>query len=105
MLANTSISQTLILLPQLMELRENPFRKITFVFQPFRFEPKINSSTSYIAGSYVKWIEAAGGQTVPILNTYSKSHILKIMSRINGVILPGTDLGVFYLTITISVLK
>ena len=48
-----------------------------------------NSTTSYIAASYVKWIEAAGGQSVPILNTYSKLHVLKIMSRINGVLVPG----------------
>ena len=54
-----------------------------------QFEPNLNSTTSYIAASYVKWIEAAGGQSVPILNTYSKSHVLKIMSRTNGILLPG----------------
>ena len=63
------------------------------------FEPNINMSTSYIAASYVKWIEAAGGQSVPILNTYSKSHVLKIMSRINGVLLPG---GFMYYMSTIK---
>lgn len=65
------------------------------------FEPNINMSTSYIAASYVKWIEAAGGQSVPILNTYSKSHVLKIMSRINGVLLPG-GVEVHHLTRNVS---
>lgn len=59
------------------------------------FEPNINTTTSYIAASYVKWIEAAGGQSVPILNTYSKSHVLKIMSRINGILLPGGNRDLF----------
>ena len=68
------------------------------------FEPNINMSTSYIAASYVKWIEAAGGQSVPILNTYSKSHVLKIMSRINGVLIPGeifTDIMITKLLFTV----
>ena len=54
-----------------------------------KFTPYITNDTSYIAASYVKWIEGAGAQVIPILSTYSKKKILKLVRSINGVLFPG----------------
>ena len=29
--------------------------------------PELNTTTTYLAASYVKWVEAAGGRAVPII--------------------------------------
>ncbi|CAI7851414.1 unnamed protein product [Closterium sp. NIES-53] len=59
-----------------------------------RFNAKEDLNVSYIAASYVKWVESAGARPVPIL--YDDPHWLmeKKFRAINGLILPGggTDL-------------
>ena len=44
---------------------------------------------SYIAASYVKWIESAGGRVVPILLDQDKNYYRDLMGSINGVLFPG----------------
>ncbi|XP_076248171.1 gamma-glutamyl hydrolase-like [Calliopsis andreniformis] len=44
---------------------------------------------SYIAASYVKFIEGAGGRVVPIWIDKPKSYYEDILSKINGVLWPG----------------
>lgn len=43
----------------------------------------------YIAASYVKFIEAAGGQAVPIFNNLTSSQTMHLFKQLNGVLLPG----------------
>ncbi|KAM7357640.1 gamma-glutamyl hydrolase isoform 2-T4 [Cochliomyia hominivorax] len=48
-----------------------------------------NNYTSYIAASYVKYIEGAGGRVVPIWIGKEREYYRDILSKINGVLLPG----------------
>ena len=43
----------------------------------------------YIAASYVKWIESAGGRVVPIPYNGTNEEMDKIFEHINGLLLPG----------------
>jgi len=43
----------------------------------------------YIAASYVKFIESAGGQVVPIKYDASQDELLTIFNQVNGVLFPG----------------
>uniref|UniRef100_W8B2C3 folate gamma-glutamyl hydrolase n=2 Tax=Ceratitis capitata TaxID=7213 RepID=W8B2C3_CERCA len=45
--------------------------------------------SSYIAASYVKFVEGAGGRVVPIWIGREKEYYEDIMSKINGVLMPG----------------
>lgn len=45
--------------------------------------------TSYIAASYVKDVESAGARVVPILIGKDRSYYEELMSKINGVLIPG----------------
>ncbi|KAM3966326.1 gamma-glutamyl hydrolase A [Aphomia sociella] len=45
--------------------------------------------TSYIAASYVKDVEASGARVVPILIGKDREYYREILSKINGVLLPG----------------
>ncbi|XP_037929652.1 gamma-glutamyl hydrolase A-like [Teleopsis dalmanni] len=45
--------------------------------------------SSYIAASYVKFVEGAGGRVVPIWIGKERDYYEDIMSKINGVLLPG----------------
>jgi gamma-glutamyl hydrolase len=49
----------------------------------------------YIAASYVKFIESAGGRVVPILYDSPESELLTLFNQINGILFPGgaTDIG------------
>lgn len=46
-------------------------------------------SHSYIAASYVKWIESAGGRVVPIFLDQDAIYYANLLSSINGVLFPG----------------
>jgi gamma-glutamyl-gamma-aminobutyrate hydrolase PuuD len=51
-----------------------------------------NTSTdksSYIAASYVKWIEMSGAQVVPIYSFADTAEVLALLGKINGVVFPG----------------
>ncbi|XP_062128219.1 gamma-glutamyl hydrolase-like [Drosophila sulfurigaster albostrigata] len=47
------------------------------------------NATSYIAASYVKFIEGAGGRVVPIWIGRNQSYYEKLLLNLQGVLLPG----------------
>jgi gamma-glutamyl hydrolase len=56
---------------------------------------KVNRRTyfdSYIANSYVKWLEQSGAQVVPIPFNWSRAKIKKTLKQVNGVLFPGGDI-------------
>ena len=50
-----------------------------------------NSSihTTYIASSYVKYLQMGGAQVVPIFYKSSQAELKLLLSQINGVLFPG----------------
>ncbi|KAM9759862.1 gamma-glutamyl hydrolase [Menidia menidia] len=49
------------------------------------------SGSSYIAASYVKYLESAGSRVVPIRINQTEEEYAKIFSSVNGLLLPGGD--------------
>ena len=47
------------------------------------------SKSSYIAASYVKFIEMSGAQVVPIYSFADTTEVLALLKKINGVLFPG----------------
>lgn len=47
------------------------------------------SHSSYLPASYVKWIESGGARVVPIKIGAKRDYYRDIMSKLNGVLLPG----------------
>ena len=54
-------------------------------------EPTMTKNTllTYIAASYIKFIEMSGAQVVPIFAYGSQSVIAQQLTKINGVLFPG----------------
>ena len=57
-------------------------------------------STSYIAASYVKYIESAGARVVPVLINQPEEYYRIIFNSTNGILFPGgnvliSDSGVY----------
>ncbi|XP_036958248.1 zgc:171566 [Acanthopagrus latus] len=50
--------------------------------------------TSYIAASYVKFVEGGGARVVPIRINCTEEEYAKIFSTINGLLLPGGDVDI-----------
>ena len=48
-----------------------------------------DAKTTYIAASYVKFIEMSGAQVVPIYSFSPTTQVLSLLSKINGVLFPG----------------
>lgn len=51
--------------------------------------PACGGACEYIAASYVKWVESAGGRCVPIPYNASVPALETLFGRINGLLLPG----------------
>ena len=49
----------------------------------------LSKNKSYIATSYVKFVQAAGARVVPIFDTYDKKNLTVIFNSLNGIIFPG----------------
>lgn len=49
---------------------------------------------TYIASSYVKNIEMAGAQAVPLFYHLNKTSLLTILSKLNGVFMPGGEMPI-----------
>lgn len=47
------------------------------------------SKSSYIAASYVKFIEMSGAQVIPLFSFSETDELLKVLGKINGVLFPG----------------
>lgn len=50
---------------------------------------EIDAYTTYIAASYVKNLEMAGAQVIPLFYHYSEAQLESILGKINGVFFPG----------------
>mmetsp|Transcript_2841 Transcript_2841/g.3210 ORF Transcript_2841/g.3210 Transcript_2841/m.3210 type:complete len:363 (-) Transcript_2841:63-1151(-) len=50
-------------------------------------------NVSFIAASYVQFVEAAGARAVPIVYNDPKEKIIETFGKINGLILPGGTVG------------
>lgn len=50
--------------------------------------------TSYIAASYVKYIESAGARVVPIRINRTEEEYVALFNSINGLLLPGGDVNI-----------
>lgn len=48
-----------------------------------------NRYSSFIAASYVKWVESGGARVVPVWIGRDKEYYQEIMSKTNGILLPG----------------
>lgn len=44
---------------------------------------------TYIAASYVKYLEMSGAQVVPLFYTHTQTQLKEILEQINGVLFPG----------------
>ena len=53
------------------------------------YENTTSSKSSYIAASYIKFIEMSGAQVVPIYSFAETSQIINMLGKINGVFFPG----------------
>ena len=51
--------------------------------------------TSYIAASYIKYIESAGARVVPVTTTMTKDEVEEIFYSVNGVLYPGGGATLF----------
>lgn len=54
-----------------------------------------NEYDSYIAASYIKFVEGAGAQAVPIWIGKNASYYEDLISKLNGVLFPGGDVDFF----------
>lgn len=52
-------------------------------------QPWKTTNKSYIFGSYVKWLEAAGARTVPLLFDWPAGTMEGVLSQISGILFPG----------------
>jgi gamma-glutamyl hydrolase len=58
------------------------------------YDGPIKEGTTYIAASYVKNLEMAGAQVIPIFYNSKKDQLLDLLSKINGVFLPGGEMPI-----------
>lgn len=52
-------------------------------------QPIRNSSSTMVAASYVKWLEAGGARSIPIPYDASPATVVDLLSQIDGILLPG----------------
>ena len=55
-----------------------------------------DENTSYIAASYVKWIEAGGARSIPIPYDASNATIDDLLTQVDGVVFPGGGDSMIY---------
>ncbi|KAF4316712.1 hypothetical protein BBO99_00008461 [Phytophthora kernoviae] len=53
------------------------------------FAHPISQHGEYLAASYVKWVESAGGRVVPIPYNAPKPYLEKLLPQLNGLLFPG----------------
>ncbi|XP_050421608.1 gamma-glutamyl hydrolase A-like [Adelges cooleyi] len=62
--------------------------------------PELPLSTTYIASSYVKSVEASGGRVIPVFTNRSLMYYTEVVMQVNGILIPGggadftTDYGI-----------
>jgi len=72
--------------------KENTKPIFGILTQPFNNNP-YNYTSSYIAASYVKFIESSGGRVVPIHWDSSEEEITELFGKINAVLWTGGGTG------------
>ena len=58
-------------------------------------ESNYPASSNYIASSYVKYVEMFAAQVVPILPNRPEEYYDYLLTRLNGVLLPGGDVSLY----------
>ncbi|XP_022168636.1 gamma-glutamyl hydrolase A-like, partial [Myzus persicae] len=53
------------------------------------FKNLVPLNNSYIAASYVKSIEASGGQVVPVFTNRTTEYYMDAVKKVNGILVPG----------------
>ncbi|RLN93154.1 hypothetical protein BBJ28_00008442 [Nothophytophthora sp. Chile5] len=53
------------------------------------FAHPISQHGEYLAASYVKWVESAGGRVVPIPYNAPKPYLKELLPQLNGLLFPG----------------
>ncbi|KAM4675454.1 gamma-glutamyl hydrolase-like isoform 2-T4 [Discoglossus pictus] len=92
-----SVLLTLVLLPLLLdsaphfpqELKVNERPIIGIITQEVTDKEFFHFGKTYIAASYVKFLESAGCRVVPIRLNLPEEEYLKLFNSINGVLFPG----------------
>jgi gamma-glutamyl hydrolase len=65
-------------------------RPIVGVFAyPSEFGTFPQEEYSYIAASYIKWVEQSGARVMPVPFDLSESELKSMFSKINGILFPG----------------
>merc|ERR1712179_420906 len=54
-----------------------------------------SSDQSYIAASYIKYLEAAGARVIPVPHYYEESQVRKLFQHVNGFLMPGGGIKFF----------
>lgn len=67
---------------------QNPIVGI-YTQDPDDFGQTKQEGQTYIAASYIKNLEMAGAQVVPLFYHYSHQQLSALLSQLNGVIFPG----------------
>jgi hypothetical protein len=52
-------------------------------------QPMPGNNSTYIAASYIKWIEAGGARSIPIPYDAKTEMVEDLFSQVNGVLFPG----------------
>ena len=79
----------------LPKLPLNPRPIIGVLTQPSKYFSPTGVKQSYIASSYVKYLESAGAQVIPILYDYDEMTLKTIFNQLNGLFFPGGDASLF----------
>ncbi|XP_039629172.1 zgc:171566 [Polypterus senegalus] len=79
------------ILPAFSSIRLNNRPIIGILAQENRLRDPQPQGTSYIAASYVKYLEAAGARVVPIRINLTDAEYEKLFYSINGLLLPGGE--------------
>lgn len=68
---------------------------IAILSQPTHYRSPSGKKQSYIAASYVKFLESAGAQVIPLLFDDDENTIKTLLSQVNGLLFPGGDAEFF----------
>ncbi|XP_038147329.1 zgc:171566 [Cyprinodon tularosa] len=77
---------------RIQQLNERPI--IGVLAQENLPEDRFARGSSYIAASYIKFLESAGARVVPIRINRTEEEYIKIFNSINGLLLPGGDVDI-----------
>ncbi|OQR72891.1 gamma-glutamyl hydrolase A-like [Tropilaelaps mercedesae] len=64
------------------------FRPVIGILAQDYYGP-VGNKTSFIAASYVKWIEGAGARVLPIFLNKTEAYYDEVINLVNGVLFPG----------------